>query len=49
MEKTPRNPVVDPSPTSLWRARWNNDNQPHLEVSWPALAPNFANQLDPAY
>jgi prepilin-type N-terminal cleavage/methylation domain-containing protein len=49
LEKAPRNAVVDPSPASLWRARWNNDNQAHLEVTWPALAPNFANVLDPSY
>lgn len=30
-----RNDVIDPSPTNTyWRARWNNDNNPHLEVTW---------------
>ncbi len=49
VEKATRNDVVNPSPLSIWRPRWNNDNQYHLEVTWPALAPNFANQLDPSY
>ncbi|HEY3861255.1 MAG TPA: prepilin-type N-terminal cleavage/methylation domain-containing protein [Verrucomicrobiae bacterium] len=44
-----RNKMVDPSPFSSWRPRWNNDNKPHTESTWPPLAPNFANQLDPSY
>jgi prepilin-type N-terminal cleavage/methylation domain-containing protein len=44
-----RNDVVNPAINAAWRHRWNNDNQPHNEVSWPALAPGFANQLDPSY
>jgi prepilin-type N-terminal cleavage/methylation domain-containing protein len=31
-EKPPRKDVVNPS-NNFWRARWNNDNQPHLEVA----------------
>ena len=48
-EKAVRNDMVNPAITSLWRSRWNNDNQPHINITWPALAPNFANQLDPSY
>jgi prepilin-type N-terminal cleavage/methylation domain-containing protein/prepilin-type processing-associated H-X9-DG protein len=48
-EKVLRNDAVNPAATSLWRPRWNNDNQPHLELTWPMLAPNFASQLDPSY
>jgi hypothetical protein len=49
IEKPLRNDVVSSSSTSIWRPRWNNDNNAHLEVSWPPLAPGFANQLDPSY
>ncbi|MHB8520502.1 MAG: prepilin-type N-terminal cleavage/methylation domain-containing protein [Limisphaerales bacterium] len=28
-----RRDVIDPK-NQTWRRRWNNDNQPHLEVSW---------------
>jgi prepilin-type N-terminal cleavage/methylation domain-containing protein/prepilin-type processing-associated H-X9-DG protein len=28
-----RNDVIDPS-NIAWRARWNNDDDPHMEVSW---------------
>jgi hypothetical protein len=48
-EKATRNDVVNPSDSSIWRPRWNYDNKPHLELTWPALAPSFANQLDPSY
>ncbi|MGA2540650.1 MAG: DUF1559 domain-containing protein [Verrucomicrobiota bacterium] len=48
-EKALRNDAVNPAVTSLWRPRWNNDNQAHLELTWPMLAPNFASQLDPSY
>jgi prepilin-type N-terminal cleavage/methylation domain-containing protein/prepilin-type processing-associated H-X9-DG protein len=44
-----RNDMVNPAENAPWRHRWNNDNQPHNEVTWPALAPGFANQLDPSY
>lgn len=33
VEAVKRNDVVDPNNT-MWRARWNNDNDPHTEVSW---------------
>jgi prepilin-type N-terminal cleavage/methylation domain-containing protein/prepilin-type processing-associated H-X9-DG protein len=29
-----RKDVIDPKPGNIWRARWNNDNQPHNEVTW---------------
>jgi len=29
-----RKEVIDPKPNNVWRARWNNDNQPHNEVTW---------------
>jgi prepilin-type N-terminal cleavage/methylation domain-containing protein len=33
VESPPRNDVVDPN-NYYWRVRWNNDNQPHPEVTW---------------
>jgi prepilin-type N-terminal cleavage/methylation domain-containing protein/prepilin-type processing-associated H-X9-DG protein len=44
-----RNDMVNPAKDAVWRHRWNNDNDPHNEVSWPPLAPGFAFQLDPSY
>ncbi len=32
-ESPKRNDVIDPN-NLTWRARWNNDNDPHTEVSW---------------
>ncbi|HTA30268.1 MAG TPA: DUF1559 domain-containing protein [Candidatus Cybelea sp.] len=34
------NPVnlIDPTPDNPWRSRWNNDNKPHNEVTWPTVA-----------
>jgi len=29
-----RKDVIDPKPNNVWRTRWNNDNQPHNEISW---------------
>jgi prepilin-type processing-associated H-X9-DG protein len=29
-----RKDVIDPKPNNLWRARWNNDNKPHNEITW---------------
>ncbi len=40
-----RNDVIDPK-NGIWRARWNNDDQPHWEVSWSVTASD-AGQLDP--
>ncbi|MGO8925890.1 MAG: DUF1559 domain-containing protein [Limisphaerales bacterium] len=50
VEKAVRNDVINPAQNSLWRPRWNNDNQPHNELSWPQLSPSsLAWQLDPSY
>jgi prepilin-type N-terminal cleavage/methylation domain-containing protein/prepilin-type processing-associated H-X9-DG protein len=40
-----RRDVISPANT-LWRTRWNNDNRPHLEVSWTVNAAQEA-QIDP--
>ncbi len=49
-EKAVRNQMIDPSPSSLWRARWNNDNKPHFELSWSTLPANSPAQvMDPSY
>jgi prepilin-type N-terminal cleavage/methylation domain-containing protein len=49
-ENPARNDVINESPTSIWRARWNVDNKPHYELSWPPLAANSPAQLqDPSY
>ncbi len=29
-----RKDVIDPAPNNPWRSRWNNDNQPHNEITW---------------
>ena len=29
-----RREVIDPKPYNIWRSRWNNDNQPHNNVTW---------------
>jgi prepilin-type N-terminal cleavage/methylation domain-containing protein/prepilin-type processing-associated H-X9-DG protein len=29
-----RKDVINPALNNIWRARWNNDNQPHNEVTW---------------
>lgn len=43
-----RSNVRDPS-SSYWRARWDNDNNPHLAYgSWQA-SPAWLNVLDPSY
>ncbi len=33
VESPHRNDVIDPN-NMVWRARWNNDNNPHTEVTW---------------
>ncbi len=40
-----RRDVIDPK-NMLWRARWNNDNSPHTEVTWTVNAAQEA-KLDP--
>jgi prepilin-type N-terminal cleavage/methylation domain-containing protein len=32
--ETPRRRDLINPKNALWRARWNNDNQPHLEINW---------------
>jgi type II secretory pathway pseudopilin PulG len=45
--ETPRRTdVINPANT-FWRSRWNNDNQPHLEVTWTE-SPTYST-LDPSY
>ena len=46
VESPKRNDVRDPVNT-LWRSRWNNDNDPHLEVPSWARFPGWENRLDP--
>jgi prepilin-type N-terminal cleavage/methylation domain-containing protein/prepilin-type processing-associated H-X9-DG protein len=46
-EKAIRNDVID-SKNYIWRSRWNNDHQPHLEYTW-STDPKIANQLDREY
>jgi prepilin-type N-terminal cleavage/methylation domain-containing protein len=51
---TPMN-LIDPTPNNPWRSRWNNDNKPHNEVTWPTVASTAGNRatsmynLDPSY
>jgi len=33
VENPKRNTAIDPADLA-WRARWNNDNDPHTEVNW---------------
>ena len=40
-----RKDVIDPNNT-VWRARWNNDNDPHTEVNWTVNAAQEA-VIDP--
>jgi prepilin-type N-terminal cleavage/methylation domain-containing protein/prepilin-type processing-associated H-X9-DG protein len=45
-----RNDVISPAINALWRHRWNNDNKPHNEVTWPTLTPSSMGwALDPSY
>ena len=37
VESPKRNDVIDPN-NNMWRARWNNDNDPHLSQSWTVPA-----------
>ncbi len=45
VENPRRNDVIDPTANGIWRCRWNNDNQPHNEVTW-MVNPVWAGQLD---
>ncbi len=40
-----RKAVIDPSPSNAWRNRWNNDNQPHNEVTW-TVDPTIEGPID---
>lgn len=44
-ESAKRKLVVDPK-NDVWRRRWNNDNQPHGEISWN-IDPAQENKIDP--
>jgi prepilin-type processing-associated H-X9-DG protein len=57
-DKAPGNPspmnVIDPTPNNPWRSRWNNDNKPHNEYSWPTVASTASSAqsmylLDPSF
>ena len=37
VEAPRRNDVINSLPNWVWRPRWNNDNKPHNEATWPAL------------
>ncbi len=41
-----RKEVIDPAADSPWRRRWNNDNQPHLEIAW-TVNPTLEARIDP--
>ena len=50
VEKAVRNDVISPAQNNLWRSRWNIDNKPHNELTWPPLPMNSqAARLDPSY
>jgi len=34
IESPKRKEVIDPAPNNPWRSRWNNDNQPHNDLTW---------------
>ena len=44
-ESAQRKEVIDPN-NMVWRARWNNDNNPHTEVTWAVNAALEA-KIDP--
>jgi hypothetical protein len=44
VESPLRSDVIDPN-NNIWRARWNNDNSPHLEMAyWSIPNPNAPEQ-----
>jgi prepilin-type N-terminal cleavage/methylation domain-containing protein/prepilin-type processing-associated H-X9-DG protein len=45
VESPRRAEVIDPKKDNLWRRRWNNDNQPHNEITW-TINPVWANSVD---
>lgn len=44
-ESALRREVIDPK-NAAWRARWNNDNQPHFEINW-TVNPAQEARIDP--
>jgi prepilin-type N-terminal cleavage/methylation domain-containing protein/prepilin-type processing-associated H-X9-DG protein len=40
-----RKEVIDPNNT-MWRARWNNDDDPHTEINW-TVNPLLEDKIDP--
>jgi prepilin-type N-terminal cleavage/methylation domain-containing protein/prepilin-type processing-associated H-X9-DG protein len=40
-----RKDVIDPK-NAFWRSRWNNDNQPHMEITW-TVSPSLEAKKDP--
>ena len=48
VERPLRNDVINSQMNWPWRNRWNNDNQPHNEATWPALTGLVGvNSIDP--
>jgi prepilin-type N-terminal cleavage/methylation domain-containing protein len=45
VESPRRNDVINSTAGNVWRSRWNNDNQPHNEVTW-VVNPAYSSQLD---
>jgi len=45
VEAAIRAQVIDPKQNNPWRNRWNNDNQPHNEITW-TINPVYANAPD---
>jgi prepilin-type processing-associated H-X9-DG protein len=41
-----RHDVIDPAPGNEWRMSWNNDNQPHNDITW-TVDWNLEAQPDP--
>lgn len=33
-ESAKRHDLINPMAANPWRERWNNDNQPHNEITW---------------
>jgi prepilin-type processing-associated H-X9-DG protein len=51
-DRAPGNPtplnLIDSTPSNPWRARWNNDNQLHNELTWNPIS-STANTLTSLY
>jgi prepilin-type N-terminal cleavage/methylation domain-containing protein/prepilin-type processing-associated H-X9-DG protein len=45
-ETPARAKVIDPMPGNPWRSRWNNDNQPHTDLTW-GMDPSVEATIDP--